>query len=840
MSKSLEPHPFHHLSDRAKKILAEAETLARFQVSETILPLHLLAAVYFERGGAGSAFLKRVGFTDADFSFASKPKESLGKTKKGSVALLDFSDTVKHILVKSYALAQSAHSPYVGTEHIAHALLASPDVELKKLLETVGKRMHAGENAFPSDANSEENVPFSRFLNLPELGVLRHSSGGKNDAQEQDSAIDHFCVDMRDRLDEHPEDVCVGREREIETLIHILGRKKKNNAILLGDPGVGKTALISGLMKRILDGAIPASLRDAVIYELDLASVVAGTTFRGEFEERLKAIVEEAEEDPNVILFIDEMHTIVGAGNGSGALDAANILKPALARGALRAIGATTHTEYKKHIEKDGALGRRFQSVSVEEPDTEQTKTILLGLLPGLESFHRVTIDQKAVSAAVTLGDRFFPERFFPDKAIDLLDTACSIQRSEQPPHTLDLRIREAETKLETLLEQKRIALEQEKYDTAERTQREEGLLLKKIKTLQEQRKADTSKIIVTRRDVERAAAQNANLPLDTVQSSTAKRLEELERQLFARISGQDTALRSILATLKRSGAGLKKSNRPLGSFLLLGPTGVGKTLTAKLLARYFFEKKQAFIRVDMSEFRERHTTSGLLGAPAGYVGHGEGGTLTEKVRKNPHALVLFDEVEKAHPDVLNILLQILEEGELTDAEGRKTSFSETVVMLTGNVGPASLWSAPAFGFGAQTSQTTSHTDTRAFRQARKKLLAQLPETIRPEILARLDNILVLRPLDTHDLEKICKAELQEIAEILKRKNVSFSFDTTVISFLAKKSAKRNEGARNVRKTVQTQVENKLAKILLENTTPFSVRALLKNDRINFAVSKKK
>lgn len=829
--------PFRHLSDRAKKILAEAENIARWHASETILATHLLAALYFERGGAGSAFLKRIGFIDDDFVFLSQKPPTAKNLPRGSVATLDFSETVRNVLVKSYALAHSAHSPYVGTEHIAHALLASQDPLLKTILETVGKRSGTSESTpkISSESTDKNPVPFSQFANLPELNVLQHSSG--NDAQDNDSAIDHFCFDMRYALEEHPEDVCVGRDREIATLASILGRKKKNNAILLGDPGVGKTAIVSGLMRRILDGTVPEHLEKAVIYELDLASVVAGTTFRGEFEERLKAIVEEAENDPDIILFIDEIHTIAGAGNGSGALDAANILKPALARGSLRVIGATTHGEYKKYIEKDGALGRRFQSIVIEEPDAQRTEEILGGIVPGLESFHAVTIDADAVRAAVELGQRFFPERFFPDKAIDLLDTACSVHCSEQPRHKLHSRIRKTEDRLRALAEEKRFALEKDRYDEAERLQREESALLKQLKTLRDKKQKTLPAIRISRIDVEHAVAQNANLPLDTVQSSTASRLQKLEKDLAATVTGQKSALRRIVQTLARSGLGLSPTRRPLGSFLLLGPTGVGKTLIAKTIATSFFEKKNAFIRVDMSEFRERHTTSGLIGAPAGYIGHGEGNTFAEKVRKNPHALVLFDEIEKAHPDVLNILLQILDEGELTDTEGRKISFAETIIMLTGNVGSHTVWNTATLGFDAH--KKTSEKSKIAFSAARKKLLGQLVETVKPEILARLDDVIVLRPLDQTALEHICATELATFASTLSDRGVQLLYDTRALALLAQKSARKNEGARRVRKILRTFVETPIAHLLLERTPPFTVRLSAKNNTLALNVAKK-
>lgn len=773
-------------------------------------------AIYLERGSVGSTLLKKIGFTDTLFRSPSDPNTppTLAHPLQKS---LYFSDSTKKIIIRAYTLAESAHSPYVGTEHLAHALLQSKDTDIEACLRVIKKHsslMKTGvseEPAFPT-----EPLPFSHFLNLPEFNLLHHPA-----EQENASAIDQFCINLAERASSESPDPHIGRDKELEKLIYILGRKKKNNALLLGEPGVGKTALVSGLMHRILIGSVPESLRKTVIYELDLAAVVAGTSFRGEFEERLKAIIEEASQNPHILLFIDEIHTIVGAGNGNGSLDAANILKPALARGTLRCIGATTLKEFKRHFEKDAALNRRFQTILIEEPSLKETRDILLGMIPSFEAFHRVHIEKKAITATIALSARYLPEKSFPDKALDIIDSACSMKRAQQPPHALDASIRIMEQKLSRLLEKKQKSLEKEEYAQAEKLQKKEKSLSLQIKKMKEKKKENEQTLSITSEDVENAVAQNTEIPLDVIHANVPIRLHNLHQRLLKTVIGQQKTITRIIRTLMRSSLGISQSNRPLGSFLLLGPTGVGKTLTAKTIARYFFPKKSSFIRIDMSEFHERHTLSGLLGAPAGYVGYGEGGTLTEKIRRNPYSLVLFDEVEKAHPDILNILLQILEEGELTDAEGRKVSFSETIIILTANIGSNDLFAPSALGFDAHDENII---DKKKFRTVRSRLLRQLPDHIRPEILARLDEVLILEPLDKTDLERILLLELHRIKKILEKKKLTLLWDKKSIALLARKSLQKNQGARPLKKMLQTKIENAITEVLLHKNPPFTMK----------------
>lgn len=829
MSNILTHSPFKRFSRRAQKALDTAIRLAREAQSPLVDSVTLLSAIYADRGSVGSAFLKKIGLSENDLSVPTPPKTTPKNTKE-NLPLPPLSEPLKRSIVKSYALAQSANSPYVGTEHLTHALLQSADPAIRTLLQKVGQTASFDASTLALNGAHEDHALIENLAHLPEFGVL---SGAHTN--EDTSAIDQFCDDMRQYTKDHPRETHVGRESEITQLIHILGRKKKNNILLVGDPGVGKTALVTGLMQRILSGNVPASLADTVIYELDLASVVAGTSFRGEFEERLKAIVEEASEDPNILLFIDEIHTIVGAGNGGGALDAANILKPALARGTLRCIGATTPKEYKKYIEKDGALSRRFQTISLGEPNEEETEKILEGIAPSLESFHRVRIESSAIRSAVRLGKRFFPDRFFPDKAIDILDSACSAKRAETPAHPLDITLREIEQSLDRLFEEKRIALLEESYDRAEKIQKEEQTLLSSLKETRLARSSLSSTITVTESDVQQSVANISGIPLSTVRLTLKSRLTALEKTLKQTLVGQNHSTHRIMRVLTRSGMGLSRASRPIASFLLLGPTGVGKTFTAKLIAKHFFENKNACIRVDMSEFRERHTVSGLLGAPAGYVGYGEGGTLTEKVRRHPHSLVLFDEVEKAHPDVLNILLQILEEGTLTDAEGKQISFAETIIVLTANIGSSELFAKNTFGFESANNQAS----TKNLSMIEEKLRTLLPEHIKPEILARLDDVLVLSPLDEKALRTLVAREIVRVKKALKTRGVTLSSDRRSIGILTKQSSQKNEGARAVRKVIEESVENEIADILLKNPETQSIRLAVRDEKLVFSKQKK-
>lgn len=819
-----ETFPFHfeRMSKRAIKVLHESRRVAYSRTSNIIMPTHLLMAIYFERGSVGSALLKRLGFSDILFNTSPVSGDSPSPPPSSSQSLPVFSDSIKKIILRSYTIAESSHSPYVGTEHLTHAILRSKDTEIESYLRIIEKSSSNvppppfGESSFPANT-----PPFAHFLNLPEFNLLHHPT-----EQENSSAIDQFCINLGNRVSQEADNPHIGREKELEKLIHILGRKKKNNALLLGEPGVGKTALVSGLMRRILVGSVPNSLKDTTIFELDLASVIAGTSFRGEFEERLKAIIEEADQNPHILLFIDEIHTIIGAGNGGGTLDAANILKPALARGTLRCIGATTLKEFKKHFEKDAALNRRFQTILIEEPSQKETRDILLGTLSSFENFHNVHIKKEALDTAIALSARYIPERSFPDKALDIIDSTCSMKRAEQYSSVTDDPLRLMKQEYSRLLEEKRKLLENEDYASAERLEKKEKKLLLQMRKEKEKRKENEPEISITSEDVERAVAQNTEIPLDIIRSDIPARLHILREHLLKTVIGQKKSILRITKSLTRSGLGFSQSNRPIGSFLLLGPTGVGKTFTAKIIAKYFFPKKSSLIRIDMSEFHERHTLSGLLGAPAGYVGYGEGGTLTEKVRRNPHSLVLFDEVEKAHPDILNILLQILEEGELTDAEGRKVSFSETIIILTANVGSNDLFAPSSLGFDTHTEDAGNQKN---FSALRERLLRQLPEHIRPEILARLDDILVLEPLDEPALKKIITLNLQHIKKILEKKKILFSWDKESVNLLTLKSLRKNQGARPLRRLLQSRVENGVTEILLEKTPPFKIRMTIPN-----------
>lgn len=804
--------PLKKLTHHAKKSLREAENIARSLKENVVEPKHLLLAVYLQKGSLGSAFLHDLGIGEEVINslFLKDGKAD----KENGIHPIPLSDTSKRIIVKAFSFASKSHSPYVGTEHIARALLEFPDTEIRLLVDQSQKKKKTPQTV--------QNPKGSFRFILPDISALFGNHEGlnskQNNEEEDGDTIEQFCIDLNRRAKEENGDVFIGRQKEINRLINVLGRKTKNNAVLIGDPGVGKTAIVAGLAARIERGDVPPFLLDKTIYELDMALVVAGTTFRGEFEARLKDILQVAKEDPKIILFIDEIHTIVGSGNTNGSLDAANILKPALSRAELQCIGATTFPEYKKYFEKDAALERRFQPIRVPEPSQTETRQILDGISESFERHHNARILPEALDAAVELGAHHIHDRFFPDKAIDILDEAASQKRNSRKSPSNRLRIQKIERQIDTLTGTKQNLIQQEKYDDAQSTQEKIVLLEKELQLLHKKevaiRKRNT--VVLEKKDVEKTVAFMAGVAVEKIAQNNRMRMGELESKMKLSIVGQDNAIKRITATLERSYAGLGDNNRPLGSFLLLGPTGVGKTHSAQVLADLLFEGCNSLIRVNMSEFQERHTISALIGSPAGYIGYGEGGKFTEKVRRNPHSVILLDEIDKAHPDVLNILLQILEDGELTDAEGRKVSFAHAVIILTSNIGSAETVRA-RHSFGFKNINTTN--DTINFSKIfHSSAINDVRKGMRPEILSRLDDIIVFSPLGKRDIQKIVTLHIKKTQEKLKLQGIHLILDTNAMKVLVEKSFRGGDGARSVRKHVREEMETVLARQILANT----------------------
>lgn len=649
--------------------------------------------------------------------------------------------------------------------------------------------------------------------------TARRSPGGEVRASRGESksgkTLAEFTRDLTAMAREGRFDPVIGREEEIARTIRILSRRTKNDPVLIGEPGVGKTAVVEGLAERIGEGNVPDALLDQRILSLDLAGMVAGTKYRGEFEERIRALLDEVRREGNVILFIDELHTIVGAGSAEGAVDAANILKPALGRGEIRVIGATTLAEYRRYIEKDAALERRFQSVQVGEPDEEKTLAILRALRPRYEEHHGLEIDDAALRAAVTLSKRYLPDRFLPDKAIDLVDEAAAGVRTEV--HSASPEVRALSERAEKAAKDKEEAIRAQNYEKAARSRdAEESFRAQAAKERErERREAEKTHAVVTREHVAAVLSNWTGIPVTRLSESERSRLLSLEDTLHERIVGQDEAVCAVARAVRRGRAGVKDPKRPVGSFLLLGPTGVGKTELSRALAEAVFGSEEAMIRIDMSEYMEKHSVSRLIGSPPGYVGYDEGGQLTEKVRRKPYSVVLFDEIEKAHEDVWNVLLQILEDGAVTDSQGRRVDFRSAVIVMTSNVGAKSITAAPTpLGFAANAQE-----DGEArFGAVKEAVTAELRRTFRPEFLNRVDETIVFRPLSEENMAEIARRLLKKTAARMEALGIRFVFDDAAARLLAQRGMDETYGARPLRRLISAEVEDALASLLLEGT----------------------
>ena len=684
------------MTNHAKKAFFAAEKIALKLQHFEIDSLHLFYAIYLQKGSLGSNIMKDLGIQASLFQ---KILTTMPTNKDLTPdAQLPISDNLKTVFTRAYSIAKDFNYTFVGTEHLTYAIINSTDEKISKVISgTKIKNIRESIKAL-FEPNELPNIP--KIFDIPEI-ILNKSSAKKTSATP---FIDKFCVNINVEVAEKSENI-IGREKEIQRMIDILGRKNKNNPVLIGEAGVGKTALVSGLALRMNAGEIPQSLYRKKIMSLDVAQLIAGTSFRGEFESRLKEIIKEMTSHKNIILFIDELHTIVGTGNIAGGLDLANIIKPALARGDIKIIGATTFSEYKKHIEKDSALERRFQPIQVEEPSKQQAEKMLFGIRKNYETFHNVAISDEAIKMAVDLSVRYIQNRFLPDKAIDVLDETASNIRSKNKISDFLHQIKKLEDTKLTLIKEKELLVGQENFGKAALLRIKEKEIDTQIKKLQEKQAfiENDFRIVITADDINKTVSKISKVSLEKLSADKNTKIKNIRKNLGAHIIGQAEALQKLSDTLLRSQSGVSDPERPLGSFLFLGPTGVGKTLTARILAQEFFGPPAGglnhLIRIDMSELMERHSVASLIGSPAGYIGYGEGGKLTEKVRRNPYSVILFDEIEKAHPDVFNILLQILEDGVLTDAEGLRVDFKNTLIILTSNIGTSEFTNVSRVGF---------------------------------------------------------------------------------------------------------------------------------------------
>ena len=806
---------FARFTQGAKTALAYAAEFAKELGHNYVGTEHLILGI-LEENGPSAALLKEQGITGQ--ALKEMIVQAVGK---GDYVLNDnfgYTPRVKKILEVSKTVARQLGLSYIGTEHMLYALLRERECIANRLLSELGvdyQKIQQG------------------IIALAEQGGSGASAAGGapgGEAAGDTPSLDKFGRDLTAAAKSGELDPVIGRKQEIERIIQILIRRTKNNPVLIGEPGVGKSAIAEGLAQRIAEGNIPELLREKRVVSLDLAGMVAGAKYRGEFEERFKNALKELMSDGNVILFIDELHTIVGAGAAEGSIDAANMLKPMLARGELQLIGATTLEEYRKYIEKDAALERRFQPVNVGEPSREETLEILKGLRDKYEAHHKVKITDGALQAAVDLSSRYIMDRFLPDKAIDLMDEAASKVRIAMFVAPPDLR--EKEKQLEELKGEKEQAIDHQEFEKAAELRDREKALAAEIENTKNswEKERGVSKAEVTEEDIAGIVADWTHVPVTKLTEDESQKLLHLEEILHERVIGQDEAVRAVSRAIRRARAGLKDPHRPVGSFIFLGPTGVGKTELSKALAAAMFGDENAIIRMDMSEYMERHTVSKLIGSPPGYVGFDDGGQLTEKVRRKPYSVVLFDEIEKAHPDVFNILLQILEDGRLTDSRGRTVDFKNTVIIMTSNIGASRIGAKSKIGFGQ------AEEDPSGYEHMKEHMMEELKRSFRPEFLNRIDDIIVFHNLDEEDTLKIAALMLKSIAQRLTERNIHLSYTDEVVAKLAKMGFDAEYGARPLRRLMQQTVEDKLSEEILEGSVRLGdeVRMELSDDEFVF------
>jgi ATP-dependent Clp protease ATP-binding subunit ClpC len=779
-------------TDRVRRVIYYAREEANRLQHDYIGTEHLLLGIVREGEGIAA---KVLGKLDLDFEQIQQAVESMVKSTGSSLIVgeIPFTPRAKRVLELAIEEARLLGHNYVGTEHLLLGLIREGEGVAAQVLSELGvdrKRVR------------EEVL---RLLGPSATMKARKTKKEKSET----SNLDQFGRDLTQLARESKLDPIIGRETEIERVVQVLSRRKKNNPILIGEPGVGKTAIAEGLAQQIVENKVPEILKDKRICTLDLASVVAGTKYRGQFEERLKSIINEIREAEDVIIFIDEVHTIVGAGGAEGAIDASNMLKPALARGELQCIGATTLDEFRKHIEKDGALERRFQPILINPPTEEETIKIIFGLRDKYEAHHRVKIGDDAVRAAVYFSQRYIHDRFLPDKAIDLIDEAGS--RARLGVVTAPTELQDLETQIEELCREKESAIQAQEFEKAASFRDREKDMRKK---LQDMRKTwnETKQVketVVTAPDIARVVASMTGIPVSEVEQEETEKLLKLEEALTHRVVGQEEAVQALAKAVRRNRAGLRDPRRPIGSFIFLGPTGVGKTELARALSQVLFESEEALIRLDMSEYMEKFSVSRLIGAPPGYVGYDEGGQLTEKVRRKPYSVILFDEIEKAHPDVFNILLQVMDDGALTDNYGRRVDFRNTVLIMTSNVGTLDAKIGRGMGFAFEGTDS-------AYKTMKGKLLENLKKSFNPEFLNRLDEIVVFKPLDKKDMETIVEIMLGDFIKRLKSFELRVEFNEDSKRFLMDRGFDPTLGARPLRRAIQRFVEDPLSEILLK------------------------
>jgi len=815
------------LTQNAKIALEEAQKIAETD-GKRISTEHILLALIQVPGTLAHDILREYSVTYDQIRLVL----SLQDKKNGRRIYKmtgNITDNARNVMKHAFMISADFKHFNVDTEHLLTALLSDKKYGSYQCVEQVGidpeqiKDQILG--IFNDLAEMNKMISRQRIQGVPPTppmpsetisgeesqfeapqSIGQTKSAGR---QGQKTAIEYFAIDLTARAKNKKLDPVVGRGNEIERAIQILLRRTKNNPVFIGDPGVGKTAIVEGIAQRIANGQAPQKLQDKKIMRLDLGLLVAGTMYRGQFEDRLKKIIQEASSDKKIILFIDELHMIVGAGSAEGSMDAANILKPALSRGEIHMIGATTYDEYRKYIEKDQALERRLQPVHVDEPTPDETIEIIKGIKAAYEKHHGVGITDAAIAAATELSTKYIKDRFLPDKAIDLIDEAAAGLVAYKPKTDKNLELSRLRSKLESIIKIKERLISQEKFEEAAKVRDQETKLRRKEAEIENNLEKSNKEIFLLSEDIAKLVSRITKIPVGEIDLQESKKFLEIEKELSKYIAGQEEAIKEIAKSLRRKRAGIGSLERPIGSFVFMGPSGVGKTEIAKVLAERIFKRKDALIKIDLSEFTEKHTLARLVGAPPGYVGYEEAGRLTEAIRKNPYSVVLFDEIEKAHPEVFNILLQILDEGRLTDASGRVVDFKNTIIILTSNVGIEEYSKISNIGFSLGMNQEESLTDVK------ETVSDKLSDIFKPELLNRIDKIIVFDPLNEMDLEKIAKIQLEALGERLKSKGFELQFTQNTIKGLSENGRNKIYGARPLRRIVESEIEDKISLAIL-------------------------
>ena len=788
-------------TDDAQRVLSLAQEAALELGHDYVGTEHVLIGLTKVKNGVAAKALEELGLVTEDIFEAVEQHVGRGNKKATSIYM---TPRVKHVLELAIQVANHMNHNYVGTEHILLGLLSDGSGVAVAILRAMNIR-------------SNDIVEAIRSI----LGSNKGSNNGGQEGLNSNNdlgELSDFATDLNESAKQGKIDPVIGRDTEIQRVIQILSRRTKNNPVLIGEPGVGKTAIAEGLAQRIVTGNVPEILRNKRIISISIGSMLAGAKYRGEFEERLKKAIDEVQQHDDMIIFIDEIHTLVGAGATEGAMDAANILKPALARGEFQVIGATTLDEYKKHIEKDAALERRFQPVQVGEPNEEDALEILRGLRDRYEAFHKAKITDEALKAAVSLSNRYITDRFLPDKAIDVVDEAASKVRMKVFSAAPDVKA--LEDRLNTVKKEKEAAVTSQDFEKAAKLRDEEKSLSKEIddKKSVAKEKSD-QKLIVTEEDIATVVAQWTGIPVAKIAEEESETLLHLEEELHKRVVGQDEAVTAVAKAVRRARAGLKDPKRPIGSFLFLGPTGVGKTELARALASSLFGDESAMIRLDMSEYMEKHTVSRLVGAPPGYVGYEEGGQLTDAVRRKPYSVILLDEVEKAHADFFNILLQVLDDGRLTDSQGRTVDFRNTVIIMTSNLGAKALHkNSPELGFLAAKKADSNVDENKGidFKEAKKSVMDAVKRHFRPEFLNRIDEMIVFHPLTEEDLKEIVTILMNDVTKRLEERDLHLEITTEAMKLLVKEGSDFTMGARPLKRAIQRLIEDPVSDLILK------------------------